>query len=30
MNSVLFAVIIGLSAIIAIWYIQKTIDNPNS
>jgi hypothetical protein len=30
MNSVLFAVIIGLSAIIAIFVIQKVIDNPDS
>jgi hypothetical protein len=30
MNSVIFGVIIGLLAIITIFGIQKTLDNPNS
>jgi hypothetical protein len=30
MNTVLFGVIIGVSAILAIFVIQKVIDNPNS
>lgn len=30
MNSVIFGVIIGLGAIITIFAIQKTLDNPNS
>lgn len=30
MNTVLFGVIIGLASMLAIFLIQKVIDNPNS
>jgi hypothetical protein len=30
MNTVLFGVIIGLASVLAIFLIQKVIDNPNS
>ena len=30
MNTVAFGIIIGLAAIITMFLIQKTLDNPNS
>lgn len=30
MNSVLFAVVIGVSTLIAVFVIQRVLDNPNS
>jgi hypothetical protein len=30
MNTVAFGIFIGLAAILTMWIIQKTLDNPNS